>query len=97
METLQILSETAELHPVVLSPDFSEDIFALDLGPLADSKAGGAVRIRGSFFLFVCFVSLFFKIIPVPAHFSLQPLAFSIFFPFAQRKIECQHPGTGQN
>jgi hypothetical protein len=30
--------ETAELHPDVLSPDFSEDIFALDLGPLADGN-----------------------------------------------------------
>src|SRR5271157_4058449 len=30
--------ETVELHPDVLSPDFSEDIFALDLGPLADGN-----------------------------------------------------------
>jgi predicted AAA+ superfamily ATPase len=30
--------ESVELHPDVLSPDFSEDIFALDLGPLADGN-----------------------------------------------------------
>jgi Protein of unknown function (DUF499) len=30
--------ETAELHPDVLSPDFSEDIFALALGALADGN-----------------------------------------------------------
>src|SRR6266516_4921458 len=30
--------ETVELHPDVLSPNFSEDIFALDLGPLADGN-----------------------------------------------------------
>ncbi|MBI2924950.1 MAG: DUF499 domain-containing protein [Verrucomicrobia bacterium] len=30
--------EAVELHPDVLSPDFSEDIFALDLGPLADGN-----------------------------------------------------------
>ena len=30
--------ESVILHPDVLSPDFSEDIFALDLGPLADGN-----------------------------------------------------------
>src|SRR5258708_15518711 len=30
--------ESVVLHPDVLSPDFSEDIFALDLGPLADGN-----------------------------------------------------------
>ncbi len=30
--------ESVELHPDVLSPEFSEDIFALDLGPLADGN-----------------------------------------------------------
>ncbi len=30
--------EVVSLHPDVLSPDFSEDIFALDLGPLADGN-----------------------------------------------------------
>src|SRR5438876_4501512 len=30
--------EVAALHPDVLSEDFSEDIFALDLGPLADGN-----------------------------------------------------------
>jgi uncharacterized protein len=30
--------ESVTLHPDVLSPDFSEDIFALDLGPLADGN-----------------------------------------------------------
>jgi len=30
--------EVAALHPDVLSDDFSEDIFALDLGPLADGR-----------------------------------------------------------
>jgi hypothetical protein len=31
--------EAVSLHPDVLSEDFSEDIFALDLGPLADGNA----------------------------------------------------------
>ena len=31
--------EVASLHPDVLSENFSEDIFALDLGPLADGNA----------------------------------------------------------
>ena len=30
--------ESVILHPGVLSPNFSEDIFALDLGPLADGN-----------------------------------------------------------
>ena len=30
--------EVVSLHPDVISEDFSEDIFALDLGPLADNK-----------------------------------------------------------
>ena len=30
--------ETVTLHPDVVSPNFSEDIFALDLGPLADGN-----------------------------------------------------------
>src|SRR5438045_5710343 len=30
--------ESVILHPDVLSPNFSEDIFALDLGPLADGN-----------------------------------------------------------
>jgi len=30
--------ESVILHPAVLSPSFSEDIFALDLGPLADGN-----------------------------------------------------------
>jgi hypothetical protein len=30
--------ESVTLHPDVVSPDFSEDIFALDLGPLADGN-----------------------------------------------------------
>ena len=30
--------EIVTLHPDVISEDFSEDIFALDLGPLADGK-----------------------------------------------------------
>src|SRR3972149_6992886 len=30
--------EVVSLHPDVLSPNFSEDIFALDLGPLADGN-----------------------------------------------------------
>jgi predicted AAA+ superfamily ATPase len=30
--------ESVELHPDVVSPNFSEDIFALDLGPLADGN-----------------------------------------------------------
>ncbi len=30
--------EVAALHPDVLSENFSEDIFALDLGPLADGS-----------------------------------------------------------
>src|SRR4030067_3374494 len=30
--------EVVSLHPDVLSEDFSEDIFALDLGPLADGN-----------------------------------------------------------
>jgi hypothetical protein len=28
--------EVVSLHPDVVSPNFSEEIFALDLGPLAD-------------------------------------------------------------
>ena len=32
--------ESVELHPDVLSKDFSEDIFALDLGPLSDYLIG---------------------------------------------------------
>ena len=32
--------ESVELHPDVLSEDFSEDIFALDLGPLSDYLIG---------------------------------------------------------
>ena len=31
--------EVAALHPDVLAENFSEDIFALDLGPLADGNA----------------------------------------------------------
>ena len=31
-------AEAVSLHPDVISEDFSEDIFALDLGPLADNK-----------------------------------------------------------
>ena len=31
--------ELVSLHPDVISEDFSEDIFALDLGPLADGQA----------------------------------------------------------
>jgi hypothetical protein len=30
--------EVVSLHPDVISEDFSEDIFALDLGPLADGQ-----------------------------------------------------------
>ena len=30
--------EVVSLHPDVLSPNFSEEIFALDLGPLADGN-----------------------------------------------------------
>ena len=30
--------EVVSLHPDVISEDFSEDIFALDLGPLADGE-----------------------------------------------------------
>jgi len=32
--------EVAALHPDVLSEGFSEDIFALDLGPLAEGRPG---------------------------------------------------------
>jgi len=31
--------EVTQLHPDVLAEDFSEDIFALDLGTLADGRA----------------------------------------------------------
>jgi len=34
--------EVVTLHPDVLSEHFSEDIFALDLGPLADGNGGHA-------------------------------------------------------
>jgi predicted AAA+ superfamily ATPase len=30
--------EVVSFHPDVISEDFSEDVFALDLGPLADGK-----------------------------------------------------------
>src|SRR5208283_4238792 len=36
--TIKPWVESVILHPDVLSPDFSEDIFALDLGPLADGN-----------------------------------------------------------
>jgi hypothetical protein len=36
--TIKPWVESVILHPGVLSPDFSEDIFALDLGPLADGN-----------------------------------------------------------
>ncbi len=41
MSTLAIKPwvEVAALHPDVLAENFSEDIFALDLGPLADGNA----------------------------------------------------------
>ena len=36
--TIKPWVESVILHPDVLSPDFSEDIFALDFGPLADGN-----------------------------------------------------------
>src|SRR2546426_12143503 len=36
--TIKPWVESVILHPDVLSPDFSEDSFALDLGPLADGN-----------------------------------------------------------
>lgn len=36
--TIKPWVESVILHPDVLSPNFSEDIFALDLGPLADGN-----------------------------------------------------------
>src|SRR5947207_7763644 len=36
--TIKPWIQVAALHPDVLSEHFSEDIFALDLGPLADGK-----------------------------------------------------------
>ena len=38
--------EVVTLHPDVLSEEFSEDIFALDLGPLADGNPNVAVVYR---------------------------------------------------
>ena len=38
--------EVVSLHPDVISEDFSEDIFALDLGPLADGKPNVPVVYR---------------------------------------------------
>ncbi len=38
--------EVAALHPDVLAENFSEDIFALDLGPLADGNANAPVVYR---------------------------------------------------
>src|SRR5436190_23386770 len=37
--TIKPWVEVAALHPDVLAENFSEDIFALDLGPLADGNA----------------------------------------------------------
>ena len=45
--------QCVELHPDVLSDDFSEDIFALDLGTLSDyligKDQGGLTRSWGAF------------------------------------------------
>ena len=38
MSTIKPWQDVVTLHPDVVSPDFSEDIFALDLGPLADGN-----------------------------------------------------------
>src|SRR5438270_777018 len=39
--------EVAELHPDVVGANFSEDIFALDLGPLADAIAWSLGKKKG--------------------------------------------------
>ena len=38
MSVIKPWVEVVSLHPDVLSENFSEDIFALDLGPLADGN-----------------------------------------------------------
>ena len=39
--------ECVDLHPDVLSDDFSEDVFALDLGSLSDYLTGKSPRSAG--------------------------------------------------
>jgi hypothetical protein len=50
--TIKSWVESVTLHPDVVSPNFSEDIFALDLGPLADGNQSvpAAYRDPGQFF-----------------------------------------------
>ena len=46
MSTIKPWLEVVTLHPDVLSDEFSEDIFALDLGPLADGNPNVAAVYR---------------------------------------------------